>query len=356
MAEAIVSFMPATLQRILRPLWPEIGAELEEVRVRAERPLELRLAGGSRYVNAAGRMTAHPGEAYKPTRADCAAVLELLTNHSAYSYEAELKLGYITIPGGHRVGLAGRAVLEGGSVRLQRDIHCFNFRIAREVVGAAKPYLPSLLDSGERTVHHTLIVSPPQHGKTTFARDLARLLSAGEWPAVNAAAWPGLKVGVVDERSELAACVQGVPRFDLGPRTDVLDGCPKAEGMMMLIRSMSPQVLVADELGRREDAAAVREAIHAGIRVVATAHGADADDVRRRPALRELLGEGAFRRIVTLRREPGRPLQGAVWDERGRRLYATAAWQAAAQAPAAHALAAQIQAPVNVIAKGAAPP
>ncbi|MFC0214196.1 stage III sporulation protein AA [Paenibacillus chartarius] len=320
MIEAIVSFMPASLQRCLRPVWRDAEPELEEIRVRAERPLELRLASGSRFVGECGRFVRQQ-EAYRPTAFDCAAILELLTNHSAYSYEEELRLGYITIPGGHRVGLAGRAVLESGKLRLLRDVSSFNFRLAREVKGAAKPYLSSLLDPQARTVHHTLIVSPPQHGKTTFARDLIRMLSAGEWPDGDsrlAAYDRGLKVGVVDERSELAACVKGIPRFDLGPRTDVLDGCPKAEGMMMLIRSMSPQVLVADELGRPEDAAAVREAIHAGIRVIATAHGDDADDVRRRPALRELLSEGAFRRIVALRREPGRMLQATVWDEQGK--------------------------------------
>lgn len=334
MLESILSYMPQTLQICLRPSWGTVEEELEEIRVREGRPLELRLRTGSRFADADGRLGAEPDAAYKPTRADCSALLELLTNHSVYSFEEELRLGYMTIPGGHRVGLSGHTVLEQGRVRLIRDVSSFNFRLAREVVGVAKPFLPSLIDTNERTVHHTLIVSPPQHGKTTFARDLARLLSGGEWP-LQQTAWPGLKVGVVDERSELAACVKGVPRFDLGPRTDVMDGCPKAEGMMMMIRSMSPQALVADELGRPEDAVAVREAIHAGIRVVATAHGADLDDVRRRPALRELIGEGAFRRFVVLRREQGRPLQGAVWDEQGRRLYATAAGHAAASTAAA---------------------
>jgi stage III sporulation protein AA len=339
MQEEIFPFMPPRLKQCLLPVWTAVAAELEEIRVRENRPLELRLSGGSRFVASGGALVDRPEEAYRPTREDCTAILELLTNRSAYSYEEELRLGYITIPGGHRVGLAGRAVLEAGRIRLLRDVSSFNFRIARQIVGAAKPYLPSLLDGAEGTVHHTLIVSPPQHGKTTFVRDLARLLSAGEWPP---GAWrdlprtgrPGLKVGIVDERSELAACVQGVPRFDLGPRTDVLDSCPKAEGMMMLIRSMSPHVLVADELGRPEDAAAVREAIHAGIRVVATAHGADLGDVLRRPALGELFAESAFRRIVTLRRRAGQPLQGAVWDEQGRLLFATASWPQAAVAGA----------------------
>ncbi len=125
-----------------------------------------------------------------------------------------------------------------------------------------------------RSIHHTLIISPPQQGKTTLIRDLARLISRGEWGANNVST-SGKKVGVVDERSELAACVKGVPRFDLGPRTDVMDGCPKAEGMMMMIRSLSPDVLIVDEIGRPEDADAIHEAVHTGIRVVATAHGAE---------------------------------------------------------------------------------
>lgn len=172
--------------------------------------------------------------------------------------EEELRKGFITIPGGHRIGLAGRTVLSGGGVEHLRDITGFNVRIAREVPGIADGVLPYLLDKGRQRMMHTLILSPPQHGKTTLLRDLARQISLGEL-GKREGIRPGLKVGIVDERSEIAGSRRGVPAFDVGPRTDVLDGCPKAEGMMMMIRSLSPDVLIADEIGRPEDAEAVTE-------------------------------------------------------------------------------------------------
>ncbi|MGO4273638.1 stage III sporulation protein AA, partial [Paenibacillus sp. TAF58] len=179
--------------------------------------------------------------------------------------------------------------------------------------------LPQLIDPLLRSIHHTLIISPPQHGKTTLIRDLARLISRGEW-GTNYVSASGKKVGVVDERSELAACVKGVPRFDLGPRTDVMDGCPKAEGMMMMIRSLSPDVLIVDEIGRPEDANAIHEAVHTGIRVVATAHGADYEDVRRRPVLKQLLDEGVFTRYVILQRRKGAQATYRILDYQGKSL------------------------------------
>jgi stage III sporulation protein AA len=211
--------------------------------------------------------------------------------------------------GGHRVGLAGRTVTEHGKVKLLKEISSFNVRVAREICGIGRHVLPYLLDSAVGPaglclagcpIHHTLIVSPPRQGKTTLIRDLARLISAGGWSHGSGAAHPGCKVGIVDERSEIAACVRGVPRFNLGPRTDVLDSCPKAEGMMMMVRSMSPEVLVVDEIGRPEDALAIREALHAGVKVIATAHGTGLEDVRNRPILRELIEEHIFSRYVVL--------------------------------------------------------
>ncbi|WP_174819940.1 stage III sporulation protein AA, partial [Paenibacillus koleovorans] len=298
---AILPFLPPTLRRIIECVADEPKNRAEELRIREGRPLELSGSGDSRFITVRGELTAAEREGYRPSRDDCLQLLDLLTSHSVYSFEEELKRGYITVTGGHRVGLVGRAVLEHGQVKLLRDIAGFNIRIARERPGVAQPLLPALWDSAAGRPHHTLFVSPPQQGKTTMIRDLARLLSRGGAlppPVVQA----GLKIGIVDERSEIAACVKGVPTFDVGPRTDVLDRCPKAEGMMMLIRSMSPDVLIVDEIGRAEDAVAVEEALHAGIVVAATAHALHADDAARRPALERLLAAGLFARIVALRR------------------------------------------------------
>ncbi|KRF12076.1 stage III sporulation protein AA [Paenibacillus sp. Soil787] len=319
MLDSIMYLLPQTFRFLLAALPPDVQASVEEIRVRESRPLEISWGDRYTFVGERGEMVTQEMKAYKPTRQDCLTLLEMLTNHSLYTFEEELRRGYITIAGGHRVGLAGRTVLDQGHVKQIRDVSSFNIRIAREIQGVGQEVLPHLFDPLLRSIHHTLIISPPQHGKTTLIRDLARLISRGEWGANNVSA-SGKKVGVVDERSELAACVKGVPRFDLGPRTDVMDGCPKAEGMMMMIRSLSPEVLIVDEIGRPEDANAIHEAVHTGIRVVATAHGADYDDVRRRPVLKQLLDEGVFTRYVILHRRKGAPASYRILDYQGKSL------------------------------------
>ncbi|NGM81638.1 stage III sporulation protein AA [Paenibacillus sp. 7124] len=306
----------AALSRLPLPLLETV----EEIRIREGRPLEINYGGKYHFVDEAGRLTLEPEEAYKPNREDSHRMLDLISNHSLYTMEEELRKGFITIPGGHRIGLAGRTVLSSGSVGHLRDIGGFNVRIAREIPGVADRILPLLLDDSRRRVMHTLILSPPQHGKTTLLRDLARQISAGS--AGDSWRRPGLKVGIVDERSEIAGSRKGVPSFDIGPRTDVLDGCPKAEGMMMMIRSLSPDVLIADEIGRPEDAEALTEALHAGITVLAAAHGREVSELALRPGLGRIIELGVFERYVILRRAAGE-LTFRVLDGRKRPLPAS---------------------------------
>lgn len=302
MVTDVLLLLPAELQRVLGKLPGHVLDKLEEIRIREGRPLEVGYAGGFGFAGEDGSLNRMPHSAYKPGADICRKLLERITNHSLYAMEEELRRGYITVAGGHRIGLAGRTVLEGGAVRGLRDVAGFNIRIARDIEGVAGAVLPGLLNRQGRTVRSALIVAPPQQGKTTMIRDIARAVSYGRWRHPDAAGWPGRKVGIVDERSEIAACIRGVPTFDVGPRTDVIDACPKAEGMMMMLRSMSPELLVADEIGRPEDAEAIREASHAGVSVIATAHAADLAEARGRPVLRRLLEEGAFDLLVELRR------------------------------------------------------
>lgn len=316
MLSLIAPLLPPAIREIAGRIPAEAQRTIEEIRIREGRPLEMVFGASYAFVGTDGALGKEPEAAYRPSREDCGRLLELLTRHSVYSFEEELKRGYITVTGGHRVGLSGRTVLEQGEVKQIRDVTGFNIRIAREIRGCGRDVLPRIVDTAAQTVHHTLVVSPPQHGKTTLIRDLARLISSGMWPVPGFGG--GRKVGIVDERSELAASVRGVPRFDVGPRTDVMDGCPKAEGMMMMIRSMSPEVLVVDEIGRPEDAWAVREAVHAGIRVIASAHALGREDVLRRPALRDLAAEGVFGRLVVLRKRNGTVTVESVSDGIGK--------------------------------------
>ncbi|MFS0722767.1 stage III sporulation protein AA [Paenibacillus sp. 1P07SE] len=312
MLNRIMELLPLELQSVLDRLPATVKDELEEIRIREGRPLELGYAGQSHFVDREGRLGPLPAHGmYKPSAALCRQLLEKITNHSLYAMEEELRRGYITVQGGHRIGLSGRTVLEGGAVKGIRDVSGFNVRIAREVIGAADKPLPQLLDRQRQSIVSTLILGPPQQGKTTLIRDLARSVSYGAWRHPEAVQWRGRKVGIVDERSEIAACYRGVPAFDVGPRTDVMDACPKAEGMMMLVRSMSPEVIVIDEIGRSEDTEAIHEVSRAGIRLIATAHAFDLPEARSRPQIRELLDAGVFGAVVTVRRRDA-ALQCAV--------------------------------------------
>ncbi|GIQ70693.1 stage III sporulation protein AA [Xylanibacillus composti] len=288
----------------------------EELRIRENRPMELSGAGRYGFIQPDGQVVDNPEAAYRPGREECIRLVELLTNHSLYALEEELRRGFITVRGGHRVGLAGRTVLEQGRVKQIRDVGGVNIRLARQVPGCAQPLWRKLANRHTGLLPHMLLLSSPQKGKTTVIRDLARMISSGS-PSTRT---PAKKVAIIDERSEIAACYRGVPVFDVGPRTDVLDGCPKAEGMMMMIRSMSPEVLVVDEIGGPEDAHALEEAMRAGVRVVATAHAGSLEEALARPALQRIFRTGVFERLVWLERDGGGDPVFAYFDSDGRPL------------------------------------
>jgi stage III sporulation protein AA len=303
----ILHTLPVSIREKIQSL-PQVTLDgLEEIRVRQNRPLEIITAERFWFLSGTGQLCLRPEEGMIPTREDCQKMLNLISHHSLYAMEEELRRGYVTVEGGHRIGLVGKAILEQGKVKCLREVTGFNVRIARAVKGVGEQLLPYLLP--KEHVENVLIISPPQCGKTTLIRDLARLASIGGERI------PSRKVGIVDERSEIAGCVDGVPQQDVGPRTDVLDACPKAEGMMMMIRSMSPEILVVDEIGRREDSEAVHEAVYAGVHLFATAHGQSLDEICRRPILAELVREGIFTRMVLLSRKRGPGTIEAIYNQ-----------------------------------------
>lgn len=306
----ILPLLPLNLRQLMKRIPSSLLAKVQEIRLREGKPLMCTWARGDCLLDSRGRMVGHREQAYLVTREDLQQSLQLMSNYSLYAFEEELRSGYLTVPGGHRVGLVGQAVLSRGKLKMQKYITGINIRFCREVMGAGERVLPAIISpTGE--VLSTLIVSPPQCGKTTLVRDLARLLSNG----VKSLNLPGQKVGLVDERSEIAGCFEGVPQNEVGIRTDVLDGCPKAEGMMLMIRSMSPRVLVTDEIGSLEDARAVEEAALAAVAVLATAHGSCREALLERPGLRKMFQHKIFKRLIFLSSSRGAGTVEKVWDE-----------------------------------------
>lgn len=301
---SLYPMLAPTVAAILRKVPAALINRASELRLRAGQPLLAVVGDGDVFLTAAGLPAVGGEAAYLVSTGELAQTLQLISRNSLYAFEEELRQGFLTVAGGHRIGLAGQAILDGGELKALKNISSMNIRLAREIKGAADRIMPHVI-AGSRRVLSTLVISPPGCGKTTVLRDMARQLGSG----IPGLGFAGVQVGVVDERSELAACQDGVPTAALGPRVDVLDGCPKAVGMLMLIRSMAPRVIITDELGRQADAVAVREALHAGVSVVTSVHGRSRADVAGRPFVGELLREKCFDRYIIL---GDRPVPGTV--------------------------------------------
>ena len=268
---------------------------LEEIRLRAYKPLVLQNYYREWFIGAGNLLSAKPSGAFIVTQEDIRATLELMSENSIYAYQEEIRNGYITIKGGHRVGLAGRVILDGPLVKNIKDISGLNIRLANQIFGCSQKAIKYLIRNNS-DIFNTLIISPPQCGKTTILRDIARLLGNG-LPDMG---FRGVKVGIVDERSEIAACQKGIASNDVGLRTDVLDGCPKRIGMPMIIRAMSPKVIITDEIGNEGDREAIHSVLNAGVRIVATAHGYNVSEMKSRREVIKLIEDKVFERYIVL--------------------------------------------------------
>src|SRR5690625_1648943 len=282
--EEIIRLLPERVKDIVVQTIAGRWGQLEEIRLRLYKPIELNFHDGLEWIKDVIFI-----------EKDSNYVLNQLSDHSLYRMEDELREGYITVTGGHRVGLAGEVTTENGKIKQIQYITFFNIRIARELHNIASPYIPYL--SHHDTYLNTLIIGPPQTGKTTFLRDLARLISDGTTKMLPQ------KVGIIDERSEIAASKNGIPQHNIGMRTDVMDACPKVAGMMMMIRSMSPDVLIVDEIGKQADVDALMEAVFAGVTIICTVHGSSIEQLEKRPSMQVLFNHKIFHRIIVLAKD-----------------------------------------------------
>lgn len=294
----ILPALPKKLSSILTKISDEEINSIEEIRLRAEKPLMVYKRGQDMFLNEDGVLSFLLSRPVIIDRQDIEKTLTLMSNYSIYSIEEELKQGFLTLKGGHRVGLTGRIVMEDRNIRTMKNISGMNIRIAKEIKGCGNKIIKEIYCEG---IKHTLIASPPGCGKTTMLRDIIRVLSSGDRD-FNI---KGFKIGLVDERSEIAGCYLGVPQRDVGIRTDVLDACPKVQGMFMLLRSMSPEIIAVDEIGSIEDAEAIEDAINSGVKIIATVHGRDFNEIQKRQGIKRLIENKAFERIIILSRRCG---------------------------------------------------
>ena len=301
--DKILKYFPVNIKRALEH---NLSPELREIRLRVDRPLII-LEKSEAFLRADGSKTSLPNSAYIATAEDCRIFFNNITGHSIYALEQQLAQLYITLDGGIRVGLTGSTSVEKGRIKLVKSCMHFNIRIPHQIKDCSLNVLNGI--SKTDRVYSTLIVSPPGAGKTTLLRDVARHLSSKST----------LNVCIVDERSEIASCYDGIPQFDIGLRTDVLDNSPKAESIGKLIRVMAPDVIITDEIGGPEDCNAIVEAINCGIAVIASVHADSLDQALKRQALQGITG--AFERFIVLSRRKGAGTLEGIYDNDMRNLF-----------------------------------
>lgn len=290
----ILNIIPEDLKRAIGDLIK--SPSLQEIRIKINRPLILQLGKKEIVLE------------YVPKLEDLKVIIQRMSNYSIYAFEEEIKQGYITIRGGHRVGICGRCVVDKNEVKTIKDVASINIRICREIVGCSNSIMKFILR--EDKVINTIIISPPKCGKTTLIRDIVRNISQG----IKDMDITGKKVCVIDERSEIAACFNGIPQLNVGMRTDVLDGCPKSQGIIMAIRSMSPEVIVCDEIGAYKDVDSILTALNSGVNLITTIHGYGTEDLYSRPVFKEIVENKVFKRAIVLSNKEGAGTVEYIYD------------------------------------------
>lgn len=263
-----------------------IFKDLEEIRLRVNKPVIFKKKE-EYFLGKSGLSKSHINS-YICTKKDICQTIDIMSKRSYYAVEEDIKKGFLTLEGGHRVGISGKVIIEDGTVKRIKDILSINIRIGKEIAGCSKTIVPYIFNNNSK-VGHTLLVSPPGCGKTTLLRDLIKNISNR-----------GMTVSVVDERSELSGSHNGEMQIDLGIRTDVLENCPKDLGMMMLLRSMSPDVIAIDEIGSERDIKSIDMLLNAGVTILATIHSKDIEELKRKKLMSKLIEEKIFQNYIIL--------------------------------------------------------
>ncbi|MCY6370324.1 stage III sporulation protein AA [Clostridium ganghwense] len=278
----IFYILPQSIRRILE--YTKNLEKMQEIRIKVNKPLQLYI-GNEEFI-----------KEYIVTEEDIKTVLQRMSNYSIYAFEEDIKNGFITIKGGHRVGICGTCVIDNNRVKTIKNVASLNIRICREVIDCSNKIMPYIVE-GNRVLN-TIIISPPKCGKTTLIRDIARNLSDGIKTGYTEVS--GKKICIIDERSEIGGCSNGIPQMNVGIRTDVLDSCLKSEGIMMAVRSMAPDVIVCDEIGTYKDIESILVAMNSGVNLITTIHGFGVEDLYNRAVFKDILDNDVFQRAVIL--------------------------------------------------------
>ena len=285
--DEILRYFPNKIYQIFSNLLqenPKIANELQEIRIRVDKPIILKLREKDLILQ------------YNILQTEILQIVERLCENSIYAYKNQICEGFITIKGGHRVGLTGSCVIENGKITNIKYISSLNIRIAREVKNCSTRILREIIDIDNKTIYNSIIVAPPGRGKTTILRDIIRRLSDG----IEEINFRGKTCGVVDERGEIAAMYKGAPQNDVGIRTDIIENVSKNKGIHMLIRTMAPEIIACDEIGSKEDVEAIHYALYSGVKGIFTMHGKNVEDIKNNKQIYELIENREIQKIIFL--------------------------------------------------------
>ncbi len=270
---------------------PEILKQLNEIRIRKNMPLILVFGKNCLFITKKGKLLNHVSDtAYIVGDEEFDLVFRRLSNYSVHSFIDNLTKGFITGEDGSRIGVCSTAVIKEGSVSSVKEITSLNIRVSNEVKDCARPILNMLYINNFPSI---IVASPPAGGKTTFLRDMARLLSGGFNNKYR-------KVVIIDERNELACKGSNGLSADVGINTDVLTGFPKSVGIEAALRTLSPDIIICDEITKTEEAAAISEGFNSGVKFAVSVHAASKSDLLRKNAVRELISRNEFDYAVML--------------------------------------------------------
>lgn len=314
LSDEIINSLSLNLREKIRNIK---GENIEEIRLRINKPLIINGNQRDYFYNEKNKnLDMNMDNAYVVTKEDIEQTFQIICKYSIHSFMDDIKKGFITLRGGHRVGIVGKTIVEEGKVENIKHISSLNIRISKEVKNCSDKVMNHIIKS-PTTINNTIIISPPQCGKTTLLRDIVRNLSNGS----DKFNFKGVKVALIDERNEIAGSYLGIPQMDVGIRTDIIETCPKDMGIIMVLRSMSPNVIVTDEIGTEKDIKALYTALNGGVGLITTVHGDSIEDIRNRKELRNLLDEELFKRVILLSARKGPGTVEKIYDLQEKRWY-----------------------------------